>query len=56
MTRISVDKEALEALIDYANETRLERDSEGVAYATGHAGSEAEFKALVDALDPHPTP
>ena len=50
--RVTVDKDALDALIASAGSTRRQRDSEFCCSAAEHEASEAEFKALTDALKP----
>jgi hypothetical protein len=48
--RVTVDKAALDALIEYANGARSQRDGEFCVSWSGHDSSDREFKAVVDAL------
>ena len=50
--RVTVDKDALDALIASADSTRRQRDSEFCCSAAEHEASGAEFEALIDALKP----
>ncbi len=49
--RVSVDKAALDALIEYADQTRSRADSQFLCSMAEYDASDAEFKALVDALE-----
>lgn len=50
MARVTVDKEALDALIEYANGKRDQSDSQFLAGKHEYEESEQEFDALVARL------
>jgi hypothetical protein len=50
--RVTVDKAALMAFMAEAEATRMQRDQEFVCGMAEQAASDAEFAALVEALDP----
>ena len=54
MKRVSVNAEALEALIDYAEDKRIAADSDCLASPDEWDESQDEFDRLVDALDERP--
>jgi hypothetical protein len=49
--RVTVNSEALDALIRYADDKRVSSDSEFLCSDEGHAHSEREFGDLVAALE-----
>ena len=51
MEQVAVNKTALEAFIEYADQTRIARDSQFLCSTEEYKRSDAEFAALVAALD-----
>lgn len=51
MARVTVDKDALNALIEYANGKRDQSDSQFLASKKEHEESEQEFDTLVGRLE-----
>ena len=49
--RVTVNSEALDALIRYADDKRVSSDSEFLCSSEEHADSEKEFEDLVAALE-----